>query len=64
LLTAAASGALAWWVLDLAAVSQALSLSRFFCLVFCVLGIERVMSGVIDFVTIALTPIETLKQRH
>jgi hypothetical protein len=64
LLAASASVALAWWLFDLAGWSHATSLSQFFGFMFCVLGIERVMSAVIDLVTIALTPVETLKQRH
>jgi hypothetical protein len=63
LLSTSASVALGWWLFDLAGVSHVTSLSQFFCFMFCVLGIERVMSAVIDLVTIALTPIETLKQR-
>ncbi len=65
MLSAFASFALAWLLFDVAGdLWPAQSLSQFFCFMFCVLGIDRVMSSVIDLVTIALTPIETLKERH
>jgi hypothetical protein len=64
-LTASASVALAWWLFHIAGDwSSTTSLSQFFLFLFCVLGIDRVMSAAIDLVTIAFAPIETLKHRQ
>ena len=62
-LIAITSVTLAWLLFDLAGVwSQARSITQFLCFMFCVLGIDRVMSAAIDLVTIAAAPIETIKR--
>ena len=63
-LTAIPSVALAWWLFHLAGDwPRAASLGLFFIFLFCVLGIDRVVSAAVDLVTIALAPIETVKRR-
>ena len=64
-LTAIPSVALAGWLFHVVGDwPHAASLSQFFLFMFCVLGIDRVISAVVDFVTIALAPIETIKDRR
>lgn len=65
LLTTGASVALAGWLLHIAGVwPGAASLSQFLLFMFCVFGINRVVSAAVDLVTIALAPIETVKDRY
>ena len=59
-----ASFTFAWLLFEFAgAWSHPHYLSQFFTFAFSGLGIERVMRAVIDLVTIAVAPIETLR-RH
>jgi hypothetical protein len=63
LLTAIPAFLLAWWLFEAAVGwSGPTSLSQFFLFAFCVFGVDRVVSAAVDLVTIALAPIETLKQ--
>ena len=65
LITAIGSAMLAWWLLDVAGLwSHQTSFSQILCFMLCVTGIDRIMSFVIDLVTIAFAPIETLKHRE
>ena len=54
--TTFASVLLAWWLLDLAGARGSHSLAQFLCLLFCVLGIERIASAVVDLTAIAFEP--------
>ena len=62
LLTAIPTVVVAWWLFEAGVGwSGATSLSRFFLFMFCLLGVDRVVSAAVDLVTIALTPIETIR---
>ena len=64
-LTAIPAVALGWWLYRAAGDwSHTISLSQFFLFLFCVLGIDRVVSAVVDLVTITLAPIEAIKHRE
>jgi hypothetical protein len=63
-LTAIPTVVLTWWMFEAAVGwSGVTSLSRFLLFMFCMLGVGRVVSATVDLVTIAFSPIETLK-RH
>ena len=65
ILPAIASFGLAWWLFQTTGGwSRATSLSEFLLFLFCVLGIDRIVSAAIDLVTIAFGPTDTIKQRH
>ena len=64
-LTAIPTVVVAWWLFEAAVGwSGVTSLSRFFLFMFCVAGVDRVVSAVVDLVTIALAPIETIKHHR
>jgi len=64
-LTSITTVLLACWLFEAAVGwSGAMSLSRFFLFMFCMLGVGRVVSAAVDLVTIALAPIETIKHHR
>jgi hypothetical protein len=64
-LTAIPAPVLAWWLLQATGVwSSGASPSHFFLFLFCVLGVDRILSAAIDLVTIALAPTATIEHRH